>query len=40
MMNQLDDVNQLLNGKYGIKYAGASLNAMRDIAAAHGKKKL
>ncbi len=39
-MNQLDDVNSLLNGKYGLKYAGDSLTAMREIAQAHGKKKL
>jgi len=31
----LDDVNSLLNGKYGLKYAGASLDALREIADAH-----
>jgi 26S proteasome regulatory subunit N6 len=40
MLNQLDDVNFLLNGKHGLKYAGASLEALRDIAHAHGNKKL
>jgi hypothetical protein len=38
MLNQLDDVNFLLNGKYGLKYAGPSLEALRDIATAHGNK--
>lgn len=36
MMGQLDDVNFLLNGKYAVKYAGKSLEAMREIAQAHG----
>jgi 26S proteasome regulatory subunit N6 len=36
MMNQMDDVNNLLNGKYSVKYAGTSLDAMREIAKAHG----
>ena len=36
----MDDVNSLLNGKYGLKYAGASLDALREIADAHGKRKL
>jgi 26S proteasome regulatory subunit N6 len=38
MLNQLDDVNFLLNGKHGLKYAGAGLEALRDIAKAHGNK--
>ena len=31
-MNQIDDVNSLLNGKYGLKYQGPSLTALREIA--------
>jgi hypothetical protein len=40
MMNQLDDVNNLLNGKFGIKYAGVSIDAMREITKTHAQKKL
>lgn len=32
MMNQMDDVNALLNGKYAVKYAGLGLDAMREIS--------
>ena len=40
MMDQLEDVNSLLNGKHSVKYAGPGLEAMREIAKAHGQKKL
>ena len=34
-MNQLDEVNSLLNGKYAVKYAGRSIEAMRSITKAN-----
>jgi 26S proteasome regulatory subunit N6 len=36
----LDDVSNLLNGKFAVKYAGRSIEAMRQISKAHGDKKL
>jgi hypothetical protein len=40
MMDSLDEVNNLLNGKFAIKYAGASIEAMREISQAYKKRKL
>ncbi|KAI5797764.1 PCI domain-containing protein [Geopyxis carbonaria] len=40
MENQTDEVNQILEGKHAIKYAGRDLEAMRAIANAHTAKSL
>lgn len=40
MENQTDEVNQLLEGKHAIKYAGRDLEAMKAIARAHSSKSL
>ena len=29
MLNQMDDVNNLLNGKHAVKYCGRNIEAMR-----------
>ena len=40
MLNAQDDVNSLLGGKHAQKYGGASLEAMKAIAAAHTNRSL
>jgi 26S proteasome regulatory subunit N6 len=40
MMNAMDDVNALLNGKYAIKYAGPAIEAMNAIFKAYHDKNL
>ena len=36
MNNKKDDVNNLINGKFGLKYSGDSnVNAMKAISSAH-----
>mmetsp|Transcript_15072 Transcript_15072/g.12789 ORF Transcript_15072/g.12789 Transcript_15072/m.12789 type:complete len:91 (+) Transcript_15072:358-630(+) len=40
MLNLTDDVTALLSGKYGIKYAGIELEAMKAVADAHSKRSL
>lgn len=40
MENQTDEVNQLLEGKHALKYAGRDLEAMKAIARAHTSKSL
>jgi 26S proteasome regulatory subunit N6 len=40
MTNSSDDVYAILNGKYGLKYAGRELEAMREITDAHTEKSL
>lgn len=40
MLNLTDDANSLIAGKYGIKYAGVDLEAMKAVAEAHSKRSL
>lgn len=40
MNNLLDDVNLLLNGKYGLKYACAELEAIKQIVVTCKKQSL
>lgn len=40
MTNSSDDVYAILNGKFGLKYAGRELDAMREITNAHTEKSL
>ena len=40
MTNSVDEAYAILNGKYGLKYAGKQLEAMRSIAEAYNKKSL
>lgn len=40
MTNSSDEVYSILNGKYGLKYSGIELDAMREITNAHTEKSL
>lgn len=41
MSNNKDDVNNLINGKFGLKYSGDSnISAMKQIADAHFKSSI
>ena len=40
MTDMSDDVYSILNGKYGLKYMGPALQAMKDITDAHAEKSL
>lgn len=40
MQNATDDIYSILNGKYGIKYAGKELEAMRAVTEAHAHRSL
>ncbi len=40
MTDSSDDVYAILNGKYGLKYMGPALEAMKDITDAHSEKSL
>ena len=40
MMNATDDVNNILSGKYGLKYAGRDLDAMKAVTQAHSHRSL
>ena len=40
MTNSNDEVAALLNGKFGLRFAGKDLEAMRAVSHAHSKKSL
>ena len=40
MTNSNDEVNALLSGKYGLKYEGIELDAMKAVSIAHSNKSL
>lgn len=40
MTDSSDDVYSIINGKYGLKYMGSALQAMKDITDAHAEKSL
>lgn len=40
MTGNIDDVNGILNGKYGLKYTGRDLDAMKSIADVYSKRSL
>jgi len=40
MTNNTDDVNAILNGKYGLQYAGNHLTAMKAVTQAHANRSL
>ncbi len=40
MTNNTDDVNAILNGKYGLQYAGNHLVAMKAVTQAHTNRSL
>ena len=41
MNNNKDDVNNLINGKFGLKYSGDSnVNAMKAVSSAHFKSSI
>lgn len=40
MTDMSDDVYSILNGKYGLKYMGSALQAMKEITDAHSEKSL
>lgn len=40
MTNSNDEVNALLSGKYGLKYEGIELDAMKAVSIAHANKSL
>jgi len=40
MQNGTDDVNAIINGKYGVKHKGANLDAMKSINEAHTNRSL
>jgi 26S proteasome regulatory subunit N6 len=40
MTGNIDDVNGILNGKYGLKYIGRDLDAMKSIADVYSKRSL
>ena len=35
MTNNYDDINQILSGKHGLKYAGKDLQAMKEITGSY-----
>lgn len=40
LMNANEEVGGLMNGKYGIKYAGPEVEFLKQVAVAHKKKTL
>jgi 26S proteasome regulatory subunit N6 len=40
MMNHTEEVNSILHGKFGLKYAGAELDAMKAVTLAHSNRSL
>lgn len=40
MQNATDDVNAILNGKYGVKHKGKELDAMKAVTDAHTHRSL